>query len=207
MHAGAGQTGSARTAGKTYKPPRKQNALQKLVGKGIAAAEKVTSGQERLRKAQRQADARRKRKRGYVQDTPAVIYTEPKPFSRRRFAVQMFSVIAIVLALVMGISVFFKVKTITVSGAETYSPWAVREASGIQEGDQLLGFSVARASAQILTELSYVEKVRIGIKLPDTVNIYLEELDVAYAIKSQDGIWWLMTSEGRIVEQANAAIA
>lgn len=207
MHAGAGRTGSARPAGKTYKPPRKQNALQKLVGKGIAAAEKVTSGQERLRKAQRQAVTRRKRNRGYVQDTPAVIYTEPKPFSRRRFLVQMFSVIAIVLALVMGISVFFKVKTITVSGAETYSPWAVREASGIQEGDQLLGFSVARASAQILTELSYVEKVRIGIKLPDTVNIYIEELDVAYAIKSQDGIWWLMTSEGRIVEQANAAIA
>jgi len=30
---------------------------------------------------------------------------------------------------------------------------------------------------------------------------------VAYAIKDQDGIWWLMTSEGRIVEQSDSASA
>ena len=109
--------------------------------------------------------------------------------------------------MVLGLSVFFKVKTITVSGAQIYSAWAVREASGISEGDNLLTFSRARAIAKIRAELSYVDKVRIGIKLPDTVNIYIEELEVVYAIKSQDGIWWLMTSDGRMVQQSDAASA
>ncbi|MBQ8909782.1 MAG: hypothetical protein IJY91_01930, partial [Oscillospiraceae bacterium] len=30
---------------------------------------------------------------------------------------------------------------------------------------------------------------------------YIEELDVAYAIKSTQGDWWLINSEGRVVEQ------
>lgn len=209
MHGSGGRVSSGRTeAGrKAYKPAPKRNAFQKLVGRGIRAAEKMTSGQEKLRKAQRKADTRRKHKRGAVRNTPAVIYTDPKPFNRRKFMIQIFSVGAVVVALVMGLSIFFKVKTITVSGAETYSPWAVREASGIQVGDRLLSFSRARASAQIRAKLSYVDKIRIGIKLPDTVNIYIEELDVAYAIKSQNGIWWLITSEGRVVDQADASIA
>ena len=158
-------------------------------------------------RAQKQMQSQRKKKRARRFDTPAVIYTDPKPFNRSRLLVQLMSVAAVVIALVLGLSVFFKVKTITVAGAEIYSAWAVREASGISEGDNLLTFSRARAIAKIRAELSYVDKVRIGIKLPDTVNIYIEELEVVYAIKSQDGIWWLMTSDGRMVQQSDAASA
>ena len=49
--------------------------------------------------------------------------------------------------------------------------------------------------------------MRIGIKLPETVIIYIEELSVAYAIKSSDGDWWLITSDGRIVEQVDGVTA
>lgn len=138
---------------------------------------------------------------------PAVIYTEPKAFNRRRFIVQLLTVICIVMAMVLGLSVFFKVETITVSGAQVYSPWAVREASGISEGDSLLSFGNVRAGALIKANLPYVNNVRIGIKLPDTVNIIVEEEEVVYAIKSQEGLWWLMTSDGRVVEQTNGGKA
>lgn len=139
--------------------------------------------------------------------TPAVIYTQPLPFNRDRLIVQLITVTAVVLAIVMGLSVFFKVKTITITGADTYSAWAVREASGISEGDKLLTFSKIRAASQIMANLPYVKGVRIGIKLPDTVNIMIEEESVVYAIKSSDGQWWMMDSDGRVVEQANNAKA
>ena len=139
--------------------------------------------------------------------TPAVIYTQPLPFNRDRLIVQLITATAVVLAIVMGLSVFFRVETITVTGADTYSAWAVREASGISEGDKLLTFSKIRAASQIMANLPYVKGVRIGIKLPDTVNIMIEEESVVYAIKSSDGQWWMMDSDGRVVEQANNAKA
>ena len=128
-------------------------------------------------------------------------------FSRDRLLIQLLTVTAVVAALVLGMSVFFKVGTITVAGAETYSAWAIREASGISEGDNLLTFSKAKAGARIQAELAYVDDVRIGIKLPDTVIIYIEELDVSYAMESTQGDWWLINSEGRVVEQVTASTA
>ena len=132
-----------------------------------------------------------------------VVYTQPKVFNRNRLILQLLSIVAVVLALVLCLSIFFKVKTITVSGADAYSAWVIREASGVEEGDYLLTFSKSRACAKIKAELPYVDTVRIGIKLPDTVNIVIEEIDVVYAIQDIDGIWWLITSEGRVMEQTD----
>lgn len=137
------------------------------------------------------------------QPTPAVIYTQPQAFNRNRLFVQLLTVVAVVVALVMGLSVFFKVENIHVSGAEVYSEWAVREASGLNEGDNLLTFSHARSAALIKANLPYVDTVRFGIKLPDTVNIIVKEDEVVYAIKDQNGQWWLMNSDGRIVEMGD----
>lgn len=188
----------------------KQNSLQNFIaGLKTNTAEKsgARAEQAEARRKARAAKAEKKRKQAARSDAPAVIYTQPAAFNRNRLLIQLLTVTAIVVALVMGMSVFFKVGTITVSGAEVYSAWAVREASGIKEGDSLLTFSRQRATAQIQAKLPYVEKSRIGIKLPETVIIYIEEMDVAYAIKSSDGVWWLMTSSGRMVEQINAADA
>jgi len=161
----------------------------------------------KARQKKRAIQAEKRRKQAQRDNTPAVIYTQPAAFNRNRLFVQLLTVTAVVMALIMALSVFFKVQVITVSGADVYSPWAIREASGIQEGDNLLTFSRARAGAQIRAELPYVDKVRIGIKLPETVIIYIEELSVAYAIKSSDGDWWLINSDGRVVEQVDGATA
>ena len=136
-----------------------------------------------------------------------IVYTQPQVFSRNRLLLQLGVIMAVVMAMILCLSIFFRVKVIEVSGANVYSSWAVRDASGIEEGDYLLTFSKAKAGARIRAELPYVERVRFGIKLPDTVIIDIVELDVVYAIKSQDGTTWLMTSEGRIVEQTEGGSA
>lgn len=187
---------------------QEKNSLKNLfVGKKKGENPDPESALEQKRRKREAAEAARKRRRAQMHDTPAVIYTAPQPFNRTRLFVQLLTVVAVVLALVMALSVFFKVETVTVSGAEKYSAWQVREASGIKEGDNLLTFSIPRASGQIIAKLSYVDKVRIGIKLPDTVNIYIEERDVAYAIKDTAGTWWLMSSDGKILEQGDSAQA
>ena len=110
-------------------------------------------------------------------------------------------IIAVVLAVVVGLSVFFKVERVVVYGNNAYSAWTIKEASGIEDGERLLGIGRPRASGKIITALPYVKTARIGIKLPDTVNIYIEEFDVSYAVQAADESWWLMTSTGKIAEQ------
>ena len=181
--------------------------LQQLLG-GTGEKQKLSrEEQSRLRQERRADAAEKKRRREEKHPSPVVVYTQPLPFNSSRLLVQLLTVTAVVVALVMGLSVFFKVENVVVHGAEVYSPWAIREASGISQGDNLLTFSRARANGQIQAKLPYVNKSRIGIKLPDTVNIYIEETSVAYAIQSEDGIWWLMNSDGRLVEQIDSGSA
>ncbi|MBQ4642478.1 MAG: FtsQ-type POTRA domain-containing protein [Oscillospiraceae bacterium] len=134
-----------------------------------------------------------------------IVYTPAKPFNRNRFLLRLLTVTAVVLALVFGMSIFFKVRTVTVSGAEKYSAWEVKEASGISDGDALLSLSEAKISARIRTSLPYVDRVRVGIKLPDTVKIEITELDAVYAISDNVGKWWLLNVDGKVVDNTNGA--
>jgi len=159
----------------------------------------VSSGAEPS--AKRGAAARRQ--------APDVVYTQPGPFDRRRFLLRLVTVVAVVLAVVFGLSIFFKVgeNKIHVSGNEKYSAWDIAQASGIRTGENLLTLNKAAASSRILRNLPYVDQVRIGIKLPDTVNIEIVELEVVYAFQAADETWWLVSSGGNVVEKTNGSVA
>lgn len=141
------------------------------------------------------------------EEIPAVSYTMPKPFSPGAFVWKLVSVAAIVAALVMCLSVFFRVEEVVVSGADKYTPWMVKEASGLEYGDSLLSVSDARVSGNIISALPYVKNVRVGIKLPGTVHIEITELETTYAIEARDGSWWLIAADGRVVEQIEPSAA
>lgn len=143
----------------------------------------------------------------YSADKPNVSQMRAKTFQRSRLYLQLITILAIALAFSLGVSIFFKVENITVSGTNRYSAWTVAEASGIQKGDNLLFFGRAGAQVRIKQALNYVENVRIGIKLPGTVNIFIEEVPVVYSVKDHDGNWWIMTSDGKLLEKANGAEA
>ena len=115
------------------------------------------------------------------------VYTAPKAFNRRRFWLQLATVFAVVLALVFGMSIFFKVETVKVAGVDKYTEYQVKEASGIENGDNTMGLNKAAISSRIMQKLPYVESVRVGVSLPGTVNIQIKELTVTYAITDQDG--------------------
>lgn len=173
-------------------------------GQKTAAPRKTRSTQSRKSKAQRAP-------------APEVVYTQPGPFKRDKFILQLLIVVAVVMALVFGMAIFFKVgKIVTggtsvakvyVSGNEKYTEYDVVQASGIKAGENLLTMRKAEVGGRILEQLPYVTKVRVSIKLPDGVNIEVEETDVVYSVQDGDESWWLMRSDGVVVEKTNAADA
>lgn len=134
-----------------------------------------------------------------------VTYTQPANFNRRRFLLQLGTMVAVVVALLFVISLFFKVDNVTVAGVSKYTEWEIMEASGIKEGDNLLTLSKARISSRIYERLPYVKTVRIGRELPNTVKIEVVELDVTYTVETESGEWWLMRADGVVLDKIEQA--
>ena len=199
-------TGSKRSAGRNT---ARTSGAAKSSGTVRRKRQTETPAREPARK--RPAAASRKVTRPTRTKTavpaPDVVYTPAKPFSRERFLMRLATVVAVVIALMFGISIFFRVEYVTVSGADKYTPYMVQQAAGIKEGDALLGLSDARISGKITSALPYVENVRIAIQLPDTVHIEITELDVVYSIRDDKDAWWLITADGRVVTNADNATA
>ena len=153
--------------------------------------------------------ARRKRpeKNPPKQREQAADYSTGRIFNRKKFMLQLATVAAVALAIAIGLSIFFKVDTVSVSGLEKYGYDRVVEASGIQKGDSLVFFSRAEVSSKILQSLPYIHSVRVGITLPGTVKIIVEEVEVAYAVQDAVDSWWLISAAGTVLEQTDAADA
>lgn len=150
---------------------------------------------------QRKRSARRRKQRQQL------TYTEPKPFNRKKFLLQLLIVAAVVVALVFIMSIFFKMgsleDSVLVAGNNRYTTAQVIEAAGVREGDSMLFLNRAKIRARILQKLPYVRSVRVGIKLPNTVNIEITESEVLYSIEALDGNWWLINHAGKVLEQTN----
>ena len=188
-----------------------QQTLPEEVFNTSQETRKERTPEEKKRIAMRKKSARRTKTRAEnarkAANRPSVTYTQPIPFNLNKLLLQLTIVIAVVVAVVVGLSVFFKVDRVVVYGNEAYSAWTIKDASGIEKGNNLLSIGRPRACGKIITALPYVKTARIGIKLPDTVNIYIEEFDVSYAVEAVDESWWLITSSGKIAEEIDKAAA
>lgn len=208
----AGKRGSA--------PAKKSAALSPSKGKGrTSVKEPAPSSQNPRSQRRRSAVSEHKRSAGAAVEkqasrrrrtqqteepkriVPDVVYLPPKPFSRNRLVLRLATVAAVVLAVVLGISVFFKVDTVVIYGNVKYTAYDIQSAAGVEPGDYLLTFSRAKAAGKIRSTLPYVENVRFGIKLPGTVNIVITEVEVTYSVEDSTGNWWLVNSAGRVLEQ------
>ena len=161
---------------------------------------------EQRRKSKKRAE-QRKAEEAKRKNRPEVAYTQPVPVNLNQMLMKILIVIAVVVAITLGLSVFFKVEKVMVHGNKAYDAYTIQENGGIELGSNLLSLNNTRACGKIMAALPYVENVRIGIKLPDTVNIYVEEIEIAYAITTKDGTNWLMTSAGKVVEQIDSGTA
>lgn len=124
---------------------------------------------------------------------------------RRRFGFlyKLLSVLAICVAIVAALTLFFKVDTIEVSGNERYTEQEVISGSGVGQGDNLLLLNKYAVVSRLQSELPYIESIRINKKLPSTLRIELTESSSVFAVR-QEGTVWLVSPSGKIVDTGAA---
>lgn len=104
-------------------------------------------------------------------------------------------------AIAAALALFFKVDQVEVSGNDRYSTQEIVEASGVTVGENLFFLNKYEAAARITQELPYVESVKIGRRLPNTLYIQVEECERALAVEHK-GELWLMCYNGKIADTA-----
>ncbi len=105
------------------------------------------------------------------------------------------------LAAIVLMTIFFKVNTISVEGAEKYSAEEITTALDISKGDNLYLWNKMKVQEHLLEKLPYLESVRIRRHLPDALVLTVTECRAAAAVKAEDGSYYYISSTGKILEQ------
>jgi len=92
---------------------------------------------------------------------------------------KLLCVLALLFALTVGVTVFFRVEVVEVTGNSRYTREEVVEASGIEMGDNLYGVNKNQMYRQILQALPYVEGVSMWRELPNAIVIRVIECQAA----------------------------
>ena len=104
------------TASRRRKTAQSANRRRAAAGTGERRRQQASNRDPAAQRAQKRVV------RPPKENIPEVVYTMPKPFRKGRFLLKLVSVAAVVLALMLAVSIFFKVDTITVAGAQKYTP-------------------------------------------------------------------------------------
>lgn len=125
----------------------------------------------------------------------------------RTFVRRLVISVAAAVLLILCLMAFLRVRNVSVVGNSLYTTDEIREATGVGEGSALLLVNKTAVASRIKAQLPYIDDVRIGISLPDTVKVEVVELETTYAVAADDGSYWLINSSGRLVEQITAKAA
>lgn len=141
---------------------------------------------------------------------------------------KLLCVLAVVVALTAGATVFFRVERVSVSGCKRYTPEEIIEASNIQTGSNLYSLNKVSIDRSIRTKLPYVEELTINRALPNAILINVTECeaaaqvsvpDMAQAVAAQEELAdgnpdaepallaqepWLISMKGKLLEPAPA---
>ena len=131
----------------------------------------------------------------------------PAPGRRTGFWFRFLTMAAVVFAVVCCLTLFFQVEEIAVIGNHLYTEEQIIDACGISMGDNLVSVRKANAASLVMSALPFVETVHIERFLPDRVEITVTEADVTFAFRAQNETYYLMNTQGKILEAIQTANA
>lgn len=123
----------------------------------------------------------------------------------RHHSTMIYTPLAAVLVLIIvifGVSVFFRVTTIEVTGSSRYTADEIIAASGLQVGDNLFLINSDAAALRITTSKPYIAEVWIEHRIPDVAIINVKE-SVAFAVIADGADYWKIDATGRILEHTD----
>ena len=182
-----------RKNGNTAKQPRKSVPLSERAKNAAKLRKAIRAENARLHRLRQQQ--KRKAKRRTVKRIDKGLF--------KRLIVMAGVIFAVILSMV----IFFRVETVQVVGNSYYAEEEVLEACGVATGDNLLTLSRGKISGSIMAPLKYVESVKVSRQLPDTLIIRITESKPRYAVQDTEGNYYLMTAQGKIVEQITPSAA
>lgn len=116
------------------------------------------------------------------------------------FLYKLLSVLLICACIIAALTLFFRVETILVTGQKRYTEEEVREATGVQNGDNLYLLNKHDIAGRVVEALPYIERTAINRKLPDTLVIQVQECGQPLAVVQDDSVW-LVSPKGKIVDR------
>lgn len=122
------------------------------------------------------------------------------------FLYKLLSMLVICGAIILALTLFFRVNTVAVTGQQRYTQQQIVDASGIRTGDNLFLLNKYDVANRIVTELPYIETIRINRKLPDTLLMEVQECSAVLAVVQENNAW-LVSPTGKIVDRKAAAAA
>lgn len=122
------------------------------------------------------------------------------------FLYKLLSVLLILGAVAAGCIVFFRVDSITVSGSTVYSDEEIIAAAGVEQGDNLFLVNKLMVGRRIVSQLPYISKVNTRRVLPDGLAITVTQCVSAGVLEDENGSWWVLDTEGKLLEQGGAEL-
>ena len=109
------------------------------------------------------------------------------------------TVVVVLLLTFWGISVFYRINKITVSGVGRYAEDEIIAASGIRQGGNALFLDEAGAEQKIQSAMPFIGEVVIDVVLPDGVQISVFETSAFASIVIRDEVL-VIDSTGKILD-------
>lgn len=111
--------------------------------------------------------------------------------------------IAIGAAVVLSITVLFRIDTIQVTGQSRYTEQEIVQMSGIKVGENLFLADTATAKQQIEEKLPYIGRAKVSRRLPAKILITVEEAEISGAVEYGGG-YAIVSPEGKVLEITSA---
>ncbi|WP_382736854.1 cell division protein FtsQ/DivIB [Agathobaculum butyriciproducens] len=110
----------------------------------------------------------------------------------------------VLAAAVVAMTVFFRVKTISVEGAEQYGSEELIAGMDVQMGDNLYLWNKNRVLSDLMHSFPYLERAQLRRKLPDGLVLTVTECSAAAAVRNEDNTFTYISAGGKVLEN-NAA--
>ena len=129
----------------------------------------------------------------------------PMKRSQQRRSGALFKALAVLVtavAILLAMSVFFKISKIEVVGAETYTEEEIVKASGIEVGENLFFVDRFEAASRIFAQLPYIDSVTVTRQLPNHIVITVSE-SAAVAVVDYEGTLYAVNQNCKVISSVD----
>ena len=94
----------------------------------------------------------------------------------------MLALLLTVTGVILSLTVFFNIETITVTGSELYTQDQVLAVLDVQPGDNLLRLNTGKLGEEVRSQLVETEKVTLKRHFPNSLEVAVEDAQPAFQI-------------------------